>query len=91
MYFNRLDPATLDLLKQKAEKRDKCAQLGKVLKYMRLKRGLTQKQIAGLLKMHYQNYQRYEYGIYKPKPNRLKKFCDLFSVDPEILIKEFYI
>lgn len=64
---------------------------GKILKYYRLRNCLTQKQMAKKLKMPYQNYQRYEYGIYKPKPKRLNKICGTFNIESAKLIQEFYL
>ena len=91
MPYQGLDTVTMQNIAKNTKKTQKNEQLGIILKYVRLQNCLTQKQMARLLKMPYQNYQRYEYGIYKPKPSRLKEFCDLFRIETSMLVKEFYI
>ena len=91
MPYNQLGSTILQEIIKNSEKKDKNAQLGKVMRFIRLKNSLTQKQMANILQMPYQNYQRYEYGIYKPKPERLGKFCDIFRIEQALLVKEFYI
>lgn len=50
------------------------------LKELRKKNHLTQKQIAAILNMKFQNYQKYEYGETVPTLGRIIQLADLFQV-----------
>ena len=46
-----------------------------IIKEQRLKKGLTQKEVARRLGIPYQDYQKYEYGHFSPKINRYADLC----------------
>lgn len=43
--------------------------------------GLTQKQVAAELGIPYQDYQRYEYGLFIPSKERVCKLAAIFGLD----------
>ena len=46
-----------------------------IIKEQRLKKGLTQKEVARRLGIPYQDYQKYEYGHFSPKMSRYADLC----------------
>ena len=60
------------------------------LKKTRLEKGLTQKQIAELLGISYQNYQQWERGTRNPKENTLQMIADVLDVSAEYLTGREY-
>jgi transcriptional regulator with XRE-family HTH domain len=57
----------------------------KRLREWRLRRFLTQKQLAEKLGVPYQNVQRWEAGA-MPRPSRLRDLCRILEVAPEELL-----
>lgn len=55
--------------------------LGQKLKFARQFRGMTQREVAQLLKVSYQQYQKYEYGLYVPKKNMRKRLAKALQLD----------
>lgn len=60
------------------------------LKKTRLEKGLTQKQIAELLGISYQNYQQWERGTRNPKENTVQMIADVLDVSAEYLTGREY-
>lgn len=56
------------------------------IKELRLKKNLTQKQVADYLGMSVIGYAHYEWGDNEPKIEVVKKLCDLFEVSADYLI-----
>jgi transcriptional regulator with XRE-family HTH domain len=56
------------------------------LKMVRKTLGLTQKQVAEIMGITEQNYQRYEYGKTTPTLEKLVKFCNDFKVSLDYLM-----
>lgn len=52
----------------------------------RIKKGLSQKQLADALNLPQQNISRWEHGVY-PKPKALNKIAEILDVDVIDLIK----
>lgn len=59
-------------------------QIGALIRALRRKRGLTQKQLADLLGLTYQQIQKYEYGTSSITVGRLLQFAEIFDVQPLI-------
>lgn len=57
----------------------------KRLKELRLKKGLTQKEIAEEFGIKQPNYQQWESGKRKPSSETLEKFADFFGVSMDYL------
>lgn len=51
--------------------------LGRLIKFMRICRGFTQQQMANHLGTSRQHVQKWEYGIVKPRPDRMAEILDL--------------
>lgn len=66
----------------------KLKQLGQALKYQRLIQGITQKEIASMLHIPYQDYQKYEYGLVIPKIDRYVQICSVLDIP---LDNSFYL
>ena len=49
------------------------------IKEMRIKRGLTQKQLAELLGVKQSNISRWEAGTFQPNATTLKKMADVLN------------
>lgn len=56
------------------------------IKKMRLKRGLTQKQLAELLGVNQSHISRWEAGTYQPSATTLKKMADVLNCHIDDLI-----
>jgi transcriptional regulator with XRE-family HTH domain len=61
--------------------------IGNYLKYNRVIRGITQKEMANCIGIPYQDYQKYEYGIVIPKVNRFCEICNALGITPN---EQFY-
>lgn len=46
-----------------------------ILKIQRRYMGMTQKEVAEIVKIPYQDYQKYEYGIHIPRKERYRELC----------------
>lgn len=60
--------------------------LGQRLKALRKSKGLRQKDMAELLGLTEQNYQRYEYGKINVPATTLAFFADYFGVSADYLL-----
>ncbi len=56
------------------------------LKELRKKHNLTQQQLAAMLNMKPQNYQKYEYGITVPTIGRIMQLADIFGVTMDDMV-----
>jgi DNA-binding XRE family transcriptional regulator len=54
-----------------------------IIKKARIKKGLTQRGLAELLKIPYQQVQLWEYGKYKPGFDNISKLCKILDLDIE--------
>ncbi|WEA13300.1 helix-turn-helix domain-containing protein [Lactococcus garvieae] len=61
------------------------------LKLARLKKGLTQKQVAEKLEISQAMYQKWEQGLRNPKQDTIKRLAIALEVSPEYLSGELYI
>lgn len=61
------------------------------LKSARLKKGLTQKQVAEKLEISQAMYQKWEQGLRNPKQDTIKRLATALEVTPEYLSGEIYI
>ena len=59
--------------------------LADLLRYCRRYRGMTQKEVAAKLGFSYQQYQKYEYGIYTPKKVNREKIAKALKIDVRML------
>lgn len=62
------------------------AQVGKRVRFFRLKAGLSQEKVAHALGMSFQQIQKYENGINRIAPSRLLTMAKLFKID----VAEFF-
>lgn len=62
--------------------------IGKNLKEARKDKGLTQKEVATLLKMTQQQYSRFENGVFELNYGQILTLCELYEITPNDL---FYI
>lgn len=61
--------------------------IGRNLRYLRIKHGLTMKQLSDKLNIPRGSIGTYEsYG--NTSPERLKVFCEFYGVDQEMMLKE---
>ncbi|MDE6707377.1 MAG: helix-turn-helix domain-containing protein [Oscillospiraceae bacterium] len=58
---------------------------GQILKELRIKKGLKQNEIASLLKITPQAYQRYEYGTSEPNADGFAFLADFYNVSVDYL------
>jgi transcriptional regulator with XRE-family HTH domain len=61
-----------------------------LLKKARIEKGLTQRELAKLLKKNFQVYQRWETGLYKPNLNNLKLLSEVLEIDFNELLNAYY-
>lgn len=61
------------------------------LKATRLEKQLTQKQLAELIGISYQNYQQWERGVRNPKEATIQKLAKALEVSPDYLTGQSYI
>lgn len=76
----------VDMTEDKNKEKEEKKELGKRLKLAREKRGYTQKQVAFLLDIVEQAYQKYEYGKITPKLDFMMKLAKIY----ETSIDELY-
>lgn len=60
-------------------------QIGKNLKEARKYKGLTQKQVAEMMKMTQQQYSRFENGIFELNYDQIIYLCRLYDITPNEL------
>ena len=61
--------------------------LNEILKKARLKKGLTQRQLAEKLGVKYQLIQQYEYGKLIPSTKRLIQLARILDIDLNDIVK----
>ncbi len=66
----------------------KISNIGKNLKDYRISQGKTQKDMADLLEIGYQNYSTMERGLYQPSLKKLLEICDILHLTPNDLLLE---
>ena len=59
--------------------------VGNKLKKSRISIGLTQKEVANKLGMAYQQYQKYENGIYELNYNQIIQLCNILEISADYL------
>ena len=59
-----------------------------VIKKARKKKGLTQRKLAELLEIPYQQVQFWEYGKYKPSLSNISKLCDILDLKLDDIISK---
>ena len=59
--------------------------IGNNLKLARKDCGLTQKQVASILKMTQQQYSRFENGVFELNYTQILELCKLFNIMPNDL------
>ncbi len=59
--------------------------IGENLKEARKFKGLTQKELAGMLYMTQQQYSRFENGIFELNYDQILKICDILDISPNEL------
>lgn len=59
--------------------------IGKNLKEARKFKGLTQREIAGMLFMTQQQYSRFENGIFELNYDQILKICEILEITPNEL------
>lgn len=59
-----------------------------IIKEARKKKGLTQRKLAELLEIPYQQVQFWEYGKYKPSFNNISKLCDILDLNLDDIISK---
>ncbi len=60
-------------------------QVGNRIKESRKDKGMTQKEVAELLRMTQQQYSRFENGVFELDYENLVKICQLFEVSLDYL------
>lgn len=61
-------------------------ELKDIIRNARNKKGLTQRALAGLMNVTYQNIQLWERGKYKPNMSNTFKLCKILDIDIEDII-----
>ena len=61
-------------------------ELGKVLKFMRKRCELTQRQVAEVLHIDRSTYAYYESGTTEPDLKSISKLARIFNIDPMVLL-----
>lgn len=64
--------------------------LGRNIQMARMRRGLTQEQVAVALKISQNYYGRYERGEVKPNLSRLEEICEILSTPIEEMFHGTY-
>ena len=52
---------------------------------MRLRRMLTQKELAELMAVSYQTIQSWETGQSRPRPGKMRQLCEVLQIEPDEL------
>ena len=63
-------------------KKEPAIQVGENIRAARKAKGLTQKEVAEKLNITYQQYARYEVGIYELGYQQIKLVCDILDMSP---------
>ena len=58
------------------------------LEVLRKKKGLTQKDVADILKVNRTTYTKYETGVTEPNISALRKLAEIFEVDLNSLLAD---
>jgi transcriptional regulator with XRE-family HTH domain len=61
--------------------------IGNNLKQARKDKGLTQQQVANVMKMTQQQYSRFENGIFELNYNQILFLCNLYDITPNDLFQ----
>ena len=56
--------------------------VGENLKQARKDKGLTQKEVASLLKMTQQQYSRFENGVFQLNYEQILALCEIYEITP---------
>ena len=59
---------------------------GEHLRDLRIKKGLTQRDVGDFLNINRTTYTKYETNVTQPNLEQLKKLCELFEVDYNTLL-----
>ena len=59
--------------------------IGRQLKMLRISKKISQKALAELMGITYQQVQKYENGLNRISVSRLWQFCNIFEVSPDFL------
>ena len=59
--------------------------IGQNLKEARKDKGLTQKEVAFILRMTQQQYSRFENGVFELNYNQILTLCSLYDITPNEL------
>ena len=59
-----------------------------IIKEARKKKGLSQRRLAELLEIPYQQVQAWEYGTYTPNFKNLNKLCNILDLDFDEIISK---
>jgi transcriptional regulator with XRE-family HTH domain len=63
-------------------------EFGKLLKELRLKKGLTQEKLAELSGIDYKHIQALEYGKYNPSLDKVFKIAGALEIEPGKIVEE---
>lgn len=61
---------------------DIAEQVGKNIRDARKLKGLTQKQVADILRMTQQQYSRFENGVFELNYQQIKDICNILEITP---------
>lgn len=61
-------------------------EFGKLIKELRIEKGLTIKQVATAVEVNVRAYNYYEQSAREPSLDTLKRICDFFDVSADYLI-----
>ena len=61
-------------------------EFGKLIKELRIEKGLTIKQVADAIEVNVRSYNYYEQARHEPSLETLKRICDFFDVSADYLI-----
>ena len=56
------------------------------LRHLRLRKFLTQTQLAGKIGVRYQTIGSWEAGTSRPRPNTMRQLCEALEVTPDELL-----
>lgn len=59
---------------------------GRLIKELRIERGLTIKQVATTIEVNVRAYNYYEQAMREPSLETLKRICDYFDVSADYLL-----
>ena len=61
--------------------------IGQQLKMLRISKKISQKHLAGLMGITYQQVQKYENGLNRISVSRLWQYCRIFNISPDFLFE----